>query len=113
GGEDDHRGQDDLQQGRHEVPLASITRIRQDSFLLADPADIQTEVASLDAAWRAGDPADGELRKRVEERLEALRGLWRRRAELFSTEDLRSLKALGQTMGPPAATGAPPRGAHG
>jgi ATP-dependent DNA helicase RecQ len=74
---------------------------------LSDPADIATEVASLDAAWRAGNPADGQLRKTVEARLESLRGLWRRRAELFSTEDLRALKALAQAVRQPAPKGSP------
>jgi ATP-dependent DNA helicase RecQ len=67
--------------------------------------DIAKEVADLDAAWRAGNPDDGELRKRVEARLEALRGLWRRRAELFSTADLQALKALAQAVRRPIAQG--------
>jgi ATP-dependent DNA helicase RecQ len=67
--------------------------------------DIAAEVASLDAAWRAGSPDDGELRRTVEARLEALRGLWRRRAELFSTDDLRALKTLAQAIRQPAPKG--------
>ncbi len=74
-----------------------------------DTAHICDEVASIGAAWSAGDPADGALRSSVETRLEALRGLWRQRAELFSTENLRALKALAHALKrpPPSANGTP------
>jgi ATP-dependent DNA helicase RecQ len=52
------------------------------------------EVAALAASWAAGDPADLFLRRSCEERLEALRALWRRERSLFGDEDLASLKAV-------------------
>jgi ATP-dependent DNA helicase RecQ len=78
-----------------------------DSFRLNDPVDIPFEVASLGAAWNAGDPADGELRRTVEARLESLRGLWRRQANLFSADDLRALKSLAHALKRPAQAGSP------
>src|SRR5439155_4830372 len=86
--------------------LVSITRIRQDSFHLSDLVDIAKEVASLDAAWRAGDPADRQLRSAIEERLDSLRSLWRRKADLFSTAGVRALKQLAQSMRMPSPKGA-------
>ena len=67
---------------------------------MIDLVDISQEVASLDAAWRGGDPTDRELRTQIEGRLESLRSLWRRKAELFSTADLR---AFAEATGVPVA----------
>ncbi|HET9596159.1 MAG TPA: RecQ family ATP-dependent DNA helicase, partial [Anaeromyxobacteraceae bacterium] len=56
------------------------------------------EVAALAASWAAGDPADLFLRRSCEERLEALRALWRRERALFGDEALASLRAVADAL---------------
>ncbi len=59
------------------------------------------EVARLSSWWASGDPCDPARRRACEERLEALRALWRRDRRLFRPEDLAALQALARALAGP------------
>ena len=76
--------------------------------------DVSAEVASLRAAWEAGDPGDQALRRSCATRLAALRALWSARADAFTREDVAALRAVAEALKLPpprkaAAPLAPPR----
>ncbi|HEX8910376.1 MAG TPA: RecQ family ATP-dependent DNA helicase, partial [Anaeromyxobacteraceae bacterium] len=60
--------------------------------------EVRDEVAALQAAWAGGDRGEPALRRACEERLEALRGLWRRERQLFGPEELAALKAVAEAL---------------
>jgi ATP-dependent DNA helicase RecQ len=62
---------------------------------------VSAEVASLTAAWSAGDPADGALRRACEERLAALRALWRRDPGRFGEDDVAALRSVAASLARP------------
>jgi ATP-dependent DNA helicase RecQ len=56
--------------------------------------EVAAEVAALAAHWAGADRADLFQRRACEERLEALRALWRRERALFGDRELSALKAV-------------------
>ena len=60
--------------------------------------DVAAEVASLRAAWVAGDASDQALRRSCAKRLEALRSLWAERADAFSGEDVAALRFVSEAL---------------
>jgi ATP-dependent DNA helicase RecQ len=62
--------------------------------------EVSAEVAALSASWEAGDREDLFHRRACEERLEALRALWRkeRNRNLFGEAELTALRALAEAL---------------
>jgi ATP-dependent DNA helicase RecQ len=60
--------------------------------------EVSAEVEALSASWAAGDRADLFHRRACEERLEALRALWRKERELFGDAELASLRHLAAAL---------------
>jgi len=70
--------------------------------------EVALEVAALSAAWAGGDQKDLFLRRACEERLDALRALWRRERDLFGDAELAALRAVADAL---RLTAAPSAGA--
>ena len=74
-------------------------------------SDVAGQVARLASAWAAGDPADPALRRGCQERLDALRALWRRDRGLFRAEDVALLRDVAAAIGAAGRNGAAPSAA--
>ncbi len=62
------------------------------------PGDVDTAVASLDALLAAGDVRDETLRRACDEKLAALRSLYRGRPELFAASTLAALRRIAESV---------------
>ena len=62
------------------------------------PAQLETEIAILQARWRGGNPVDPELRAYCAERLDRLRQVWRARPDAFAPAWLSLLKEISQAL---------------
>ena len=60
--------------------------------------EVSAEVEALSAKWQGGDCADLFHRRACEERLEALRALWRRERNLFGGTELATLRDLAEAL---------------
>lgn len=70
---------------------------------------LSVEIDCLRKAWTEGDPADPSLRARVEERLAALRALYREQPSVFLTDEVRVLRSVSDALRRPVAAAAPER----
>ncbi len=66
-------------------------------------------MAALREAWATGDAEDALLRRRCAERLDALRGLWRRESALFGPAEVSALRDLAEGLRRAASAGVTPR----
>ena len=81
--------------------MAPVTSKTLELFASDGPSrarEVRGEVEALQAAWAAGDHGDAALRRSCEQRLEALRSLWRRERELFGPTELAALKAVAAAL---------------
>ncbi len=60
--------------------------------------EVSAEVVALSASWAAGDSTDLFHRRACEERLEALRALWRKERVLFGAPELAALRELAEAL---------------
>ena len=60
--------------------------------------EVSAEVDALSASWVAGDQADLFHRRACEERLEALRALWRKERHLFGPSEVAALRELAEAL---------------
>jgi ATP-dependent DNA helicase RecQ len=60
--------------------------------------EVSAEVEALSAAWEDGDHGNLFHRRACEERLEALRALWRRERNLFGEAELAALRRLAEAL---------------
>jgi ATP-dependent DNA helicase RecQ len=65
--------------------------------------DLSAEIDRLREDWTTGDPTDGDLRVRVEERLTALRALYRTQPAAFGADEVLVLRAVSDALRRPAA----------
>jgi ATP-dependent DNA helicase RecQ len=68
------------------------------------PEDLSAEVDRLRREWSTGDPTDRGLRGRVEERLTALRALYRTQPAAFGTDEVLVLRAVSDALRRPASS---------
>jgi ATP-dependent DNA helicase RecQ len=81
--------------------VAPVTSKTLELFASDGPSrarEVRGEVDALQAAWASGDRGDLALRRRCEDRLEALRALWRRERELFGPAELAALKSVADAL---------------
>jgi ATP-dependent DNA helicase RecQ len=57
-------------------------------------AEVESDVADVEARWRQGDRGDPQLRAFCNDRLTRLRALWRERPEVFAPRALAALKEI-------------------
>jgi len=62
------------------------------------PGEVDSVVAGLDALLGAGDVRDENLRRAADEKLTALRALYRARPELFAASTLAALRRIAETL---------------
>ncbi len=65
-------------------------------------AEVAEAARALRAEWESGDPADAALRGRLQDRLDALRDLWRQDPGLFTPEVTGALRVVGEGLREPA-----------
>ncbi|HZZ85092.1 MAG TPA: RecQ family ATP-dependent DNA helicase [Anaeromyxobacteraceae bacterium] len=65
-------------------------------------AEVADAARALRAEWEAGDTADAALRGRLQDRLDALRDLWRTSPALFTPEVTGTLRVVGEGLRAPA-----------
>jgi ATP-dependent DNA helicase RecQ len=66
--------------------------------------DLSAEIDRLRIEWTSGDPTDRDLRIRVEERLTALRALYRTQPAAFRTDEVLVLRAVSDALRRPASS---------
>ena len=60
--------------------------------------EVAAEIASLAASWGGGDRANPFVRRSCEERLDALRALWRRQRDLFGEGEVKLLRSIAEGL---------------